>query len=99
LQASSGLLYDVLSELDPGNLLVEQARREVLERQFERSRLARAMERLAALASRGAMTVREVERPTPLGFPLVIERVGARLSSESILDRVEKMRAQWQTWR
>jgi ATP-dependent Lhr-like helicase len=99
LQASSGLLYDVLSEFDPGNLLVEQARREVLERQFERSRLARAMERLAALASRGAMTVREVERPTPLGFPLVIERVGARLSSESILDRVEKMRAQWQTWR
>src|SRR6185369_10843710 len=35
LQASTSLLFDVFNEFDPQNLLLEQARREVLERHFE----------------------------------------------------------------
>jgi len=34
MQASSGLFYDVFREYDPGNLLLWQATREVLDRQF-----------------------------------------------------------------
>lgn len=92
IHASSSLLFDVLTDFDPGNLLLEQARREVMERQFERSRLARAMDRLA-----GATLVRRsVKRPTPLGLPLVIERVGGHISSESLADRIERARRQWE---
>ncbi len=61
VQASSGLLYDVFARYDPENLLLFQAHREVLERQLERSRLGRTLERIAA----GTVTISEVERPTP----------------------------------
>lgn len=88
----SGLIYDVLEEFDPENLLLAQAKREVLEKQFERSRLGRTMRRLSA----GPLVVRRIERPTPLSLPLVIERVGAILSSESLADRIAAMSAAWE---
>jgi ATP-dependent Lhr-like helicase len=89
--ASSSLLFDVLREFDPDNLLLEQARREVLERQFERSRLSRTFDRI----SQSRLVVRHTARPTPLSFPILIERLATRLSSESIQDRIERMKAQW----
>jgi ATP-dependent Lhr-like helicase len=92
LQARAGLIYEVFEQFDPGNLLLEQARREVLEKRFETSRLARTLSRL----ERGPLVIRQTQRPTPLSLPLVIERVGGRLSSESLADRIERMRAAWE---
>jgi ATP-dependent helicase Lhr and Lhr-like helicase len=92
MQASSSLLYDVFAEFDPGNLLLEQARREVLERHFERSRLARTLQRMAA----SELVFVSTRHPSPLAFPLLIERIGAKLSSESIADRIDRMRRQWE---
>lgn len=91
-QANAGLIYDVFREFDPGNLLLEQARREVFDRQFEQSRLARTLARLR----RATLAIRRVARPTPLGLPLVIERIGGRLSSQSLAERVEQMKAAWE---
>src|SRR5207249_3768540 len=48
LQASSSLFFDVFRQYDPGNLLLSQAHREVLERQLESSRLGRTLERLSS---------------------------------------------------
>lgn len=87
LQASSSLLYDVFVTHDPGNLLVAQARREVLERQLEASRLGQVLARLADCAVR----VVDVERPTPLAFPLMIDMTRAKLSTEKLADRVRRM--------
>jgi ATP-dependent helicase Lhr and Lhr-like helicase len=87
VQASSGLLYDVFSQHDEGNLLVRQAEREVLERQLEASRLGRVLERLSVSTVR----VVDVERPTPLAFPLMVDITRAKLSSEKLADRVRKM--------
>jgi len=92
VQARAGLIYDVFEQFDPENLLLHQARREVLEKQFERSRLGRTLERLSA----SPIALQETKRPTPLSLPLVIERVGARLSTEKILDRVAKMKKAWE---
>ncbi len=89
VQASSGLLFDVFVKYDPENLLVFQAHREVLERQLEASRLGRVLERLSA----GAVRVVDVERPTPLAFPLIVDISRAKLSSEKLVDRVRKMTA------
>ena len=87
LQASTGLLYNVFREYDPGNLLLHQARREVLDRQLEQSRLRRTLERITA----GRITVVDVDRPTPLGFPLLVERYREAVSSEKLADRVRRM--------
>ncbi|MEO0811629.1 MAG: hypothetical protein AAFY60_02115, partial [Myxococcota bacterium] len=65
--------------------------REVLEQYFERSRLATTMERLRS----AHRLVKEVQQPTPLGLPLVVERVRNQLSTESIEDRIARMKRQW----
>lgn len=91
VRASSSLLYDVLAEFDPQNMLLHQARREVLDRHFERGRLARTLSRLAD----ARMRLVTPERLTPLAFPLVIERQSALLTSETIAERLAAMRAAW----
>ncbi len=90
VQVSSGLLYDVFARFDPGNLLLHQAQREVLERQLEISRVGQVLARLAG------STVRlvDVDRPTPLAFPLLVDRNRAQVSSEKLADRVRRMTAQ-----
>lgn len=89
IQASSGLLYDVFVKYDPGNLLIEQAQREVLERQLEASRLGQVLQRL----STGRVRLVETERVTPLAFPLLVDSTRARVSSERIGDRIRRMTA------
>lgn len=87
LQASSGLFYDVFARFDPGNPLLVQAHREVLERQLEQTRLKVALERL----SNSRMLLIETERPTPMAFPILVDRLRETVSSESISDRIERM--------
>lgn len=87
IQVSSGLLFDVFSEYDPENLLLHQARKEVLELQLEESRLRLAMQRL----SRSEIISVELERPSPMAMPLLVEHWRGKVSSEAIADRVEKM--------
>jgi ATP-dependent helicase Lhr and Lhr-like helicase len=90
LQASSGLLFDVFMRYDPSNMLISQAHREVLERQLERSRLGRTLERLSA----AKLCITTPKRVTPFGFPLVVDRTREKVSTESLLDRITRMRLQ-----
>ncbi len=88
LQASSELFYEVLTEFDPGNLLIDQARREVLEQQLEVNRLLVALERLAAQR----IVIERPDRLTPLSFPLWAEHLREQhVSSESWQTRVMRM--------
>ncbi|WNG55208.1 ligase-associated DNA damage response DEXH box helicase [Archangium gephyra] len=91
VQASAGLLYDVFARYEPDHLLLAQARREVLEQHFEQVRLVSTLERLEG----SPLECIHVPRPTPLGFPLVVERIGATVSNESLLERVERMKEKW----
>jgi ATP-dependent Lhr-like helicase len=88
VQASSEMFFDVFSEFDPGNLLLEQARREVLEGQLDLGRLRRALD-----GTRGQRIV--MLRPpayTPLAFPLWAEHLRATtLSTEKWADMVQTM--------
>ncbi|HEY5862834.1 MAG TPA: DNA ligase-associated DEXH box helicase, partial [Casimicrobiaceae bacterium] len=87
LQASSGLLYDVFAQYDPGNLLLVQAVREVMERQLEAPRLATALTRL-----RGARAVvTSPARPTPFAFALMVEMFREKLTTEALEARVARM--------
>ena len=88
LQISASLLFDVFNRHDPTNLLLAQARREVLEEQLELPRLQGALERLAACEPLLQRPVRQ----GPLAFPLLAERLNNRMSNESLLERLMRLR-------
>ena len=87
LQISASLLFDVFQKHEPNSLLLQQARREVLEEQLECERLQAALQRLAGCTWR----VERIPRPGPLAFPLLVERLNSRFSNESLLDRVQRL--------
>jgi ATP-dependent Lhr-like helicase len=86
-QASAGLIFDVLAEHDADNMLLAQARREVLERQFEFRRLRETLE---ALATRDIRVV-ETPRLSPLAFPIWAEFVQSRLTTKDWLAQIADM--------
>ncbi len=91
LQASSGLLFDVLQRYDPDNLLLRQARLEVLEAQLEFSRVSAALKRLAMRT----LLITQPRRFTPLAFPIWAGRLQTQmLSTESWQQRIERMARQ-----
>ena len=87
VQASTGLLYDVFQNYDPENLLLQQAHQEVLERQLERQRM---LETLAQMRT-SEILIRDLQRFSPMSFPLMVSRLRERLSSEKLADRVRRM--------
>ena len=90
LQASSTLFYEVFRKYDAGNLLLEQAQRELLAQELEIGRLRDSLARM------NARTLRLVplERPTPFSFPLMVELFREQLSNERLADRIARMVAQ-----
>jgi len=90
LQISAALLFDVFQKHEPDHLLLEQARREVIEEQLELPRLQAALERLAA----SRWLLETTPRPGPLAFPLLVERLNNRMSNESVLERVQRLIAE-----
>jgi len=88
LQASSDLFFDVFNDFDRDNLLLDQARREVLEQQLEFTRLHDVLERLAGLD----IHIVPTQRFSPLAFPLVADRLREQqLSSEKWEAQVQRM--------
>lgn len=87
LQTSASLIYEVLVNYDADNLLLWQAQREVLDKQLEQTRLARTLKKIDA----GHIRLTDPPKPTPFAFPLLVSRWRATISSERLLDRIEKM--------
>jgi ATP-dependent Lhr-like helicase len=87
LQASSGLMFDVLERHDAANLLLEQSRREVLEAQLAHTELAALLERMASQR----FTIVNLTELSPLAFPLWADRLQTQtLSTETWTARVER---------
>lgn len=87
LQASSGLVYDVLQRYDPDNLLLRQSRFEVLEAQLEFTRISDALQRVASRR----LLLTEPKRFTPLSFPLWASRLQSQMmSTETWQTRIER---------
>ena len=90
LQISAALLYDVFLQHEPANRLLAQARQEVLDEQLERHRLQAALTRLQQCE----LLLQRTARAGPFAFPLLAERLNNRLSNESLLDRLTRLRAE-----
>lgn len=92
LQASSDMFFDVFRDYDPENMLLKQARKEVLDQQLEQTRLAHAMDRIAGCN----MVVTQPPKSTPLAFPILVDRLRMKMSSEKFADRIARMVAQFE---
>ncbi len=91
LQVSSSLLHEVFCKYEPDNLLLRQAEQEVLQQQLDGDRLAQTLERLQGFT----VVWQQTRRPSPLAFPLLVERLSSKLSNESLMQRIERMKQQW----
>jgi len=87
IQTSTSLIFDVFFRYDPENFLLKQATREVLERQLDYRLLVQALERMVSLE----IKVLEPPHPTPLAFPIMVNRLRARVTSETLSERIRRM--------
>jgi len=87
LQASAGIIFQVLEEHEPHNLLLKQAYTEVFNQQLEEPRLTAAFERINA----STISYKIVESFTPLSFPIKVDSLRQSLSSEDLAARILRM--------
>ena len=90
LQASAGLIFNVLEEYEPNNLLIRQAYTEVFNQQLEEERLTAAFHRI----SKSKIILKQATAFTPLSFPIKVDSLRATLSSEDLDARIRKMQEQ-----
>lgn len=90
IQASSGLFYEVFRKHDAGNLLLGQARDEVLSEELEIERLHRQLLKMSELQ----LDLQALRRPGPLAFALLVEGMRETLSTEKLADRIARMVAE-----
>ncbi len=91
LQSSSQLFFEVFHDHEAHNLLLLQAFEEVMDFQLEESRLKRALERIA----QQKIILKYPKRPTPFAFPIMVDRLREKLTSEKLEDRVRRMLIQY----
>jgi len=89
LQASSNLFYDVFRQYDPDNRLLLQSDQEVLDFQLEISRLTDVLMRIETRS----IIMAAPSKVTPLAFPLYVDRLRERVSSETLAQRIRAMTA------
>ncbi|WKV11745.1 ligase-associated DNA damage response DEXH box helicase [Marivirga harenae] len=90
IQASSSILFDVFTEYEPDNLLLLQAHREVIEQQLEEERLIKSMKKI----NKQKIIYKKTTKPTPFAFPIMVDRLREKFSTETLEERVAKMQVQ-----
>jgi ATP-dependent Lhr-like helicase len=92
LQSSANLIFQVFSDYDTDNLLLRQSYDEVVNYQLEMPRLRNALDRI----NRQHIIIRHPDKPTPFAFPIMVDRLRERMTSESLEDRIRKMTFEWE---
>lgn len=90
LQSSSGLIFRVLEDHEPDNLLLKQAYTEVFNQQLEEVRLQEAFERI----SKSKIILKRAKAFTPLSFPIKVDSLRNALSNESLEKRIQRIKEQ-----
>ncbi len=87
LQSSSQLLFGVFKDYEPDNLLYLQTYEEIRTFQFEEARLRAALNRILKMK----IKIIHLQKPSPFSFPLLVDRLRERMSSEKLEDKIAKM--------
>jgi ATP-dependent Lhr-like helicase len=94
VQASSELLFDVFQQYEPDSLLLKQAYEEMLQFQLEEARLRQALDRINSQK----IVIMYPESPTPFAFPILVDSMREKLTSEKLADRVMRMQLQLESY-
>ncbi|UYL07991.1 ligase-associated DNA damage response DEXH box helicase [Bdellovibrio sp. SKB1291214] len=93
MQVSASLLYEVFKKHEPGNLLIRQSFDEVLANSLESGRIRRTLQRMSKMKTEWI----ELESPSPLSFPLVVESIAVgNLSNESLESKIARLKKSWE---
>ncbi|MCB0659739.1 MAG: ligase-associated DNA damage response DEXH box helicase [Saprospiraceae bacterium] len=87
LQSSSQLIFDVFQEYEPENLLLRQANEEVMTFQLEEERMYRCLKNI----QNSTIRIIKPKTYTPFSFPIIVDRLREKLTSEKLEDRIKKM--------
>jgi ATP-dependent helicase Lhr and Lhr-like helicase len=87
LQSSSQLFFNVFNDYEAHNLLLRQSFEEVMDFQLEEARMRKALERI----SKQKIVITNPEKPTPFAFPIMVDRLREKLTTEKLEDRVRRM--------
>jgi ATP-dependent helicase Lhr and Lhr-like helicase len=87
LQSSSQLFFNVFHDYEAHNLLLRQAYEEVMDFQLEEVRLRRALKRI----SQQKIIITRTDKPSPFAFPIIVDRLREKLTSEKLEDRIKRM--------
>ncbi len=90
LQSSSGLIFRVLNDHEPSNLLLKQAYNEVFDYELEKVRLYKAFQRI----SESTIILKRAKDFTPLSFPLKVDSLRGTMSNEELGKRIERIQKQ-----
>ncbi|WP_226064133.1 ligase-associated DNA damage response DEXH box helicase [Kaistella polysaccharea] len=90
LQSSSGLIFNVLEDYDPENLLLKQAYSEVFFQQIDEGRLVDAFNRI----HESEIIIKNSNTFTPLSFPIKVDSLRQSLSSEDLKARILRMKVE-----
>ena len=87
LQSSSQLFFEVFHDYEAHNLLLQQAFEEVMDFQLEEARLRKALTRIASQK----ILITYPDKPSPFAFPIMVDRMREKLSTENLEDRIKRM--------
>ena len=90
LQSSSGLIFRVLNDYEPNNLLLKQAYNEVFDYELEKVRLQNAFQRIYE----SKIILKKSKNFTPLSFPLKVDSLRGTLSNEELSKRIARIQKQ-----
>ncbi|MEQ9186915.1 MAG: ligase-associated DNA damage response DEXH box helicase [Cryomorphaceae bacterium] len=88
LQASSQLFFSVFEDYEKTNLLLRQAYDEVMDFQLEEARMREALKRINGQE----IVITRPDKFTPFAFPILVDRMREKLTSEKLQDRIQKMK-------
>lgn len=89
LQSSSQLLFEVFKDYESDSLLYQQTYEEVMTFQLEEARMRAALERIGGQR----LCIVRPSRPTPFSFPILVDSIREKMSTEKLSDRIAKMQA------
>ena len=90
LQSSSSLLYEVFNQYDPNNLLLKQAKEEVITLQLDYQRLLDALKRINSQE----IILKKTDRFTPFAFPIMADGLRQKMTTEKISDQIIRLQKQ-----
>lgn len=87
LQMSSSLLFEVFRQYEPESLIFKQAFTEVINQELNELKIKSSLDKMR----KQKIILRYLEKPSPFSFPIIVDSMRDKMTSEKLEDRIRKM--------